>query len=192
MATEIDVPVVAFTGLEGNKWPEMFQSVGGGVTEHILEATHLVTDVKLKRTAKLLSAIARGLPIVSTKWIEACKKSSTFVDSTHFLIQDKEFGKKYGIDVVATCEAAKRSKLLHGVKLYAVPGGGKLSNEEFKELVECASGTVLIAAPKDNKGVTVISNSGNGATGPFIKKGFEVQTYEFLYNAILQQKLDHE
>jgi len=188
------LPQVAFTGLEDGTWANTFQSLGGGVTDQMREATHLVTDVKLKRTIKLLSAIARGLPIVSTKWIEACKRTSTFVDHAAFLIDDRAFNKKFSVDVVGACETARTRKtpLLHGLSFYPIPGS-RLEAKEVKEMVECAGGAILAGAPKEaKKDVIVLADSGAQAANAFVKKGVEVQTYDFLMTGILQQKLDHE
>lgn len=41
---------------------------GGSVTEEITQCTVLVTD-KIRCTMKILSAIARGCPIVTANWL---------------------------------------------------------------------------------------------------------------------------
>jgi len=43
--------------------------LGGTVTDEITECSVLVTD-KIRCTMKILSAIARGCPIVNTNWLK--------------------------------------------------------------------------------------------------------------------------
>lgn len=43
--------------------------IGGHVTDDITQCTILVTD-KIRCTMKILSAIARGIPVVTANWLK--------------------------------------------------------------------------------------------------------------------------
>ena len=51
--------------------------LGGVVTEDVGECTVLVTD-KIRRTAKFLCMVAKGVPIVSPAWIQRSKETKSF------------------------------------------------------------------------------------------------------------------
>ena len=51
--------------------------LGGTVTEEIDECTVLVTD-KIRRTAKFLCMVAKGIPIVSPNWVKMSKEMKRF------------------------------------------------------------------------------------------------------------------
>lgn len=43
-------------------------SLGGSMATSVFDCTHLVTD-RVRRTVKFLCAVARGIPIVTPKWL---------------------------------------------------------------------------------------------------------------------------
>lgn len=49
--------------------PKSFKLLGGYVTDEIAECTVLVTD-KVRCSMKVLSAIAKGCPIVDANWVK--------------------------------------------------------------------------------------------------------------------------
>ena len=77
------------------------------------DCTVLVTD-QIKRTAKLLCGVARGLPIVSPTWLEASKKSGSFLDPWQFILKDQANEKKWGFKLEKSLRNAGKSPLLTG------------------------------------------------------------------------------
>ena len=86
----------------------------GQVTESIHDCTVLVTD-KIKRTAKFMSMVAKGVPIVSPAWIAESKKHFRFLDPWDFILSDPANEKKWGFKLGDTLQKAKRSPLLQGM-----------------------------------------------------------------------------
>lgn len=112
----------------------MINSLGGAVKEDYKEATILVFE-STRRTAKLMCAIVRCIPIVTPKWLEdsvtqkkflRCKwrwslirfiiSSPTNVDTLvvlvlsigeDYLVKDSEVEKKFKFNLAESCRLAK-------------------------------------------------------------------------------------
>ena len=67
-----------FTGFEDAAAEKAVRELGGFVTADPRECTVLVTD-KVRRTAKFMCAMGRGMPIVSHVWITQIKMTKTFL-----------------------------------------------------------------------------------------------------------------
>ena len=85
----------------------------GAVTESVAECTVLVTD-KIRRTAKFLSMVARGVPIVSPAWISDSKKHARFLNPWDYILNDPPNEKKWAFKLSNTLEKAKTVQLLKG------------------------------------------------------------------------------
>ena len=85
----------------------------GCVTESVHDCTVLVTD-KIRRTAKFLSMLAKGVPIVSPSWIADSKKYFRFLDPWDYILSDPPNEKKWSFKLVDTLRKAKTSPLLEG------------------------------------------------------------------------------
>ena len=71
-------PVIMFTGYESPQDVKIAKELGGVVTSQVTECTVLITD-KIRRTAKLLCALGRGIPIVAPSWLSQSKMTKTFL-----------------------------------------------------------------------------------------------------------------
>jgi hypothetical protein len=76
--------------VEQSKFQTIVQDLGGRVSETSAEATHLVMNATsgLTRTEKLLVALSRGCTIVTTKWLDACRRAKEWVSPDGFLMSD--------------------------------------------------------------------------------------------------------
>jgi hypothetical protein len=73
---------------------------GKAIDDIIMDFDVYVTDNKLVRNFKLLSAIANNVPVVSVKWLMDSHKSKEFSDDFEkYLIIDKEFEKTHKCDL---------------------------------------------------------------------------------------------
>lgn len=50
----------------------MLTRLGGGLAKGVADMNCLVTD-KVRRTVKFLCAVAKGVPVVTTQWLEKVK-----------------------------------------------------------------------------------------------------------------------
>lgn len=58
-----------FTGVVYEAGEKVVVQLGGSLALGVSDMTHLVTD-KVRRTVKFLCAVARGIPVVTTQWLE--------------------------------------------------------------------------------------------------------------------------
>lgn len=116
--------------------------LGGSVTDEITQCTVLVTD-KIRCTMKILSAIARGCPIVNANWLKHSYTVKMFqgfclaysllsivyniiifnviLDANDFLIVDKDAERKYQFKLKESLAKAKTKKLLDGYNVLVTP-----------------------------------------------------------------------
>lgn len=73
------------------------------------EATVLVTD-QIYRTYKFLSAMARGIPIVSEQWLKMWK-GSIIPNPQKFLLLDKQNEKRYHFQLKESLNVAKLNNI---------------------------------------------------------------------------------
>jgi hypothetical protein len=67
-----------FTGYDDPAHKKIVSELGGKVTEDMAECDVLVTD-KIRRTAKFLSMVAKGVPIVGPRWLKLSKETKSFL-----------------------------------------------------------------------------------------------------------------
>lgn len=60
---------VLFTGMVDEAGEQVLARLGGSMAKGVADMNCLVTD-KVRRTVKLLCAVAKGIPVVTTKWLE--------------------------------------------------------------------------------------------------------------------------
>ncbi|KAF0765516.1 protein PF14 0175 isoform X3 [Aphis craccivora] len=137
--------VVSFSYLKSRHLQEMKQFVdktGGSVTDEITQCTVLVTD-KIRCTMKILSAIARGCPIVNANWLKHSYTVKMFQDANDFLIVDKDAERKYQFKLKESLAKAKTKKLLDGYNVLVTPSV-KPGPQEMKVIIACAGGNYVL------------------------------------------------
>ncbi|CDQ64959.1 unnamed protein product [Oncorhynchus mykiss] len=60
---------VLFTGVVDEEGGKVVSCLGGSLAKGVADMTHLVTD-RVRRTVKFLCAVARGVPVVTTDWLD--------------------------------------------------------------------------------------------------------------------------
>ena len=105
---------VMFTGYNASASDlELISQLQGSVTGSVTDCTVLVTD-KVKRTAKFLSMIAKGVPIVSHAWLTESRKLFRFMEPWNFILNDSDSEKKWGFKLKETLKKAQERPLLEG------------------------------------------------------------------------------
>lgn len=153
---------IMFTGMNESGDHKIVTKLGGEVVDDPKLCTHLVTD-KFHRTVKLLCCVAKGIPVVVTKWLHACKNNKNFIDHSEFLLKDSSAEKQYKFDLKNTLSKAEQEPLLKGWSIYAT-NKVKPIPEQMKDIVQFAGGkylsrmptrfadnTVIISCPEDLK-----------------------------------------
>lgn len=94
--------------------------------------------MEIRRSVKLLSAISRAIPVVSSKWLEVCRREQKFVDPWDHLLLDEKAEKKFQFNLNDSLSTAKTGLLLDGytvVVTKSVPSDMKgKSNHELSRL----------------------------------------------------------
>jgi hypothetical protein len=182
-----------FTGIAPDKKDlEMVAELGGDLTELCSETTVLVTD-QIKRTEKLLCAVARGVPVVSISWLHQSKKSGSFLDPWQFIIQDTEKEKQWECNLVKTLQSARKQPLLKGLTIH-VTKKVKPPPELFQQVIESGGGVYIKSLPKQSQeGLLVISCPEDKSSHSKLKKaGIPILDKEFILTGLFQRKLDYE
>jgi hypothetical protein len=194
------LPKIIFTGLDDGEIDSQSKIVfdlGGEMVDDWREATHLVTDGRVRRTVKFLCALAKGKPIVGTQWLEACKRASTFADEVKFTIRDREAEKKWGFSLVDSLAAARAKPLLQGKTFYLTAHNIKPAPADIKEVIEAAGGTVTDempdpSGPADANQIVLGCETDEVFCKRLVDKGITCVTNEYVLSGILRQALDTE
>jgi len=183
-------PKVMLTGYESPQDVKIIKDLGGIVSTNIKDCTVLITT-KLGRTAKLLCALGRGIPIVSPNWLVQCKMTKTFLDPWKYLLQDKEAEKKWGFSLENSLTSASKNQLLDGFKVFAT-SNVQPSPKDLKEIIACAGGNFLTKLPsKAEDSIFIISCDKDKATATkALKAGVTVCDKEVILTGLLKQKLE--
>jgi hypothetical protein len=166
--------------------------LGSTIVDHIKDADVLLTNNKMKMTAKFLASICKGIPIVGREFVDASWKAEKWLDPFDFILVDRELEARKSISMKAVIAKAKSHKFLkdHSVfitKNTAIPSG------DLREILENAEAECiedLRQTPKFKK-VLLIYNSKETAQisavtrlHPKVKKIRDIQVCQ----VVLQQK----
>ena len=93
------------------------------------------------RTQKFLCALANGVTILNSKFIDTCLSSSSMPSTNSFILQDKANEKRFNIKLAEVVKRAKANSrcLLRGIAVYCaegIPNGP----ETYKSIVEANGG----------------------------------------------------
>ncbi|XP_054732195.1 mediator of DNA damage checkpoint protein 1 [Anastrepha obliqua] len=117
----------------------------------------LVMD-KGNRTLKFLIAMAKGIPIVTSKWLESFNSTKTVPRGLTHFFRDHEFEKRHKFSLLKSLELARKSKLFEGFH-FLTTSGISPQPAEIKQIIECAGGEVHTEPPQpmQNQRVYLIS-----------------------------------
>uniref|UniRef100_A0A8C9SL87 Mediator of DNA damage checkpoint protein 1 n=1 Tax=Scleropages formosus TaxID=113540 RepID=A0A8C9SL87_SCLFO len=181
---------VLFTGLTDDQGETTVLRLGGSMAKGVSDMTHLVTD-KVRRTVKFLCAVARGIPVVTTAWLEKCGKSAAFLSPSAFLVKDVEQEKKFNFCLEESLRVARAQPLLQGYEIH-VTRSVKPEPSQMKDIISCSGARYLPKMPTVQKLKTVVISCEEDASlcGPALSASLPVLSAEFLLSGILQQKVD--
>ncbi|KAJ2856515.1 Mediator of DNA damage checkpoint protein 1 [Coemansia erecta] len=116
------VVVVMFTGFEDSEQRErmarVLETQGVRVTDDPLEATVcVVSSQRLSRTLKVLCAMGRGIPIVTTAWLNESPLSLSTAQS--YILCDQATEAEWGISLRRTLDTAAKNNGSSATKLFA-------------------------------------------------------------------------
>lgn len=80
--------------LDGTTFKEDILQMGGNIVDCPRQSTVLICE-RIYRTCKLLSALCKGVPIVTPNWLIKSRKKNKFVDTEPYLLLDAVTEKRF-------------------------------------------------------------------------------------------------
>ncbi|XP_033497127.2 mediator of DNA damage checkpoint protein 1 [Epinephelus lanceolatus] len=181
---------VLFTGVVDEDGERVLARLGGSIAKGVADMNCLVTD-KVRRTVKFLCAVAKGVPIVTTQWLDKSGKAGSFLPPKAFLVKDPEQEKKFNFCLQESLGTAGRQPLLQGYEIH-VTKSVKPEPVQMKDIISCSGATFLPKMPSSHKPQTVVISCEEdwSLCGPALSASLPVVTAEFILTGILQQKVD--
>ncbi|KAI8388231.1 uncharacterized protein BYT42DRAFT_611301 [Radiomyces spectabilis] len=123
--------------------------LGGGTTENILQATHLVVEKRILRTPKFLCAVNLGLSIVRLEWLKDSISQEQWQNESEYEVHDSDVEKRLGFNLAKSLDIARK----HQVEYKSGTRGTWLEGYEIcilqtnknavKDVIETAGGKVV-------------------------------------------------
>ncbi|CAI5663737.1 unnamed protein product [Oreochromis niloticus] len=183
---------VLFTGVMDEAGEKVLARLGGSMAKGVGDMNCLVTD-KVRRTVKFLCALAKGIPIVTTDWLEKSGKAGSFLPPSSFIVEDPEQEKKFNFSLHKSLRIASSQPLLKGYEVH-VTRSVKPEPVHMKDIISSSGATFLPKMPSSNKPNTVVISCEEDwpLCRPALSASLPVVTAEFILAGILQQKLDFQ
>uniref|UniRef100_A0A665VTD5 Mediator of DNA damage checkpoint protein 1 n=1 Tax=Echeneis naucrates TaxID=173247 RepID=A0A665VTD5_ECHNA len=183
---------VLFTGLVDEEGERVLARLRGSMAKGVADMNCLVTD-KVRRTVKFLCAVAKGIPIVTTQWLEKSGKAGSFLSPNAYVVKDSEQEKKFGFCLKESLSTASSQPLLQGYEIH-VTKSVKPEPAQMKDIISCSGATFLPKMPSSPKPQTVVISCEEDwlLCGPAVSVALPVVTAEFILTGILQQKVDFQ
>ncbi|XP_035018675.2 mediator of DNA damage checkpoint protein 1 [Hippoglossus stenolepis] len=183
---------VLFTGVADEAWERGLARLGGSMAKGVADMNCLVTD-QVRRTIKFLCAVAKGIPIVTTCWLEKSGKAGSFLSPHAFVVKDPEQEKKFGFCLQTSLTIASSHLLLQGYEIH-VTKSVKPEPAQMKDIISCSGATFLTKMPSSHKPQTVVISCEEdwSLCRPAVSSSLPVVTAEFILSGILQQKVDFQ
>uniref|UniRef100_A0A8C5HDU6 Mediator of DNA damage checkpoint protein 1 n=1 Tax=Gouania willdenowi TaxID=441366 RepID=A0A8C5HDU6_GOUWI len=183
---------VLFTGVVDEAGEKVLARLGGVVANGVDDMNCLVTD-KVRRTVKFLCAVAKGVPVVTTNWLEKSGKAGSFLDPNAFLVKDPEQEKKFSFCLSDSLKNAHQQLLLQGYEIH-VTKSVKPEPAHMKEIISSSGATFLSKMPSSQKPQTLVISCEDDwpLCAPALSASLPVVTAEFILTGILQQSIDFQ
>ncbi|XP_057654533.1 uncharacterized protein LOC130892869 isoform X1 [Diorhabda carinulata] len=183
-------PKVVFTMLDSPKLESYIRHLGGSIVDNVDSATVLMTQ-SVKRSQKLLTAVAQGKPICPPSWINESLKNNGFLDPWDYILVDEEAEKKWEFSLKESLIKADKGKLLAG---YVFQLMTNTATEVLKGAIEASGGkcvTKLINKNHLDKFVIVASSDYKAKYNKIKKQHPEIMVIEpeAIFDGILRQEL---
>uniref|UniRef100_A0A8C7J0J0 Mediator of DNA damage checkpoint protein 1 n=1 Tax=Oncorhynchus kisutch TaxID=8019 RepID=A0A8C7J0J0_ONCKI len=189
---ESTTTTVLFTGVVDEEGGKVVSCLGGSLAKGVADMTHLVTD-RVRRTVKFLCAVARGVPVVTTVWLDKCGKVGRFLPTDRYLVKDREQENKFSFCLEESLRTASTQPLLQGYEVH-VTRSVLPEPAQMKDIIVCSGARFLSTMPSTQKAQaqTLVISCGEdwSLCAPALSASLPVLSAEFLLTGILQQRVD--
>uniref|UniRef100_A0A1B0A1N5 Mediator of DNA damage checkpoint protein 1 n=1 Tax=Glossina pallidipes TaxID=7398 RepID=A0A1B0A1N5_GLOPL len=133
---------ISTTMVDKNLLKELIRNSKGQWTlaDDPLNSELLIMD-KGVRTYKFLLAMAKGIPIVTTQWIQQVNETRSLKPFKNYFFSDPVFEKKYKFSLADSLNMTKKNSLFAGYGFF-VTSNVKPQPREMETIIECAGGHV--------------------------------------------------
>lgn len=171
---------------------KVLSRLGGSIAKDVADMNCLVTD-KVRRTVKFLCAVAKGIPIVTTQWLEKSGKAGKILSPDAYSVKDREQENKFNFNLQDSLRTASKQLLLQGYEIH-VTKSVKPEPVHMKDIITSSGAAFLTKMPSSNKAKTVVISCEDDLSlcAPALSCSVPVVTAEFILTGILQQKVDLE
>ncbi|XP_044265612.1 transcriptional regulator ATRX [Tribolium madens] len=181
-------PKVVFTMMDNPELESLIRHLGGSIVETVDACTVLVTE-NVKRSQKLLCAVAQSKPICSPQWLHACKKASVFVDPWDYILEDKEAEKKWKFSLRESLNRSSKKKLLENHSFQLIVNNAA---DVLKGAIEACGGKCLRSLAKaDSDNLYIVSCEENKSKcNKIVKQNpkIKIVTAEAIFDGTLRQE----
>ena len=175
----------------------MAVKMGASVVGDITASTHVVVT-KMKRTSKLMCALALGKFMVSPKWITSSVKRGSWNSPDTCILKDSKFEKQFGMSLSESLRISRARQfageggVLCGKSIFASLQI-KLPRDDLKNMIESSGGKLLGAMPAEfSDSVICIACKEDLSVAKELRSvGYEVHVVEIILSAIMNQKIDY-
>ncbi|KAM9797863.1 mediator of DNA damage checkpoint protein 1 [Neosynchiropus ocellatus] len=183
---------VLYTGVVDEAGEKVLTRLGGSMAKGVADMNCLVTD-KVRRTVKFLCAVAKGIPVVTTNWLERSGKAGSFLSPSAFIVKDPEQEKKFNFSLEESLRVASNQPLLQGFEIH-ITKSVKPEPVYMKDILSCSGATFLPKMPSSHKPHTIVISCEDDCQlcAPAFSASIPVVSAEFILSGILQQKVDLE
>ncbi|XP_061803679.1 mediator of DNA damage checkpoint protein 1 [Nerophis lumbriciformis] len=183
---------VLFTGVVDAAGEKVLARLGGTLAKGTADMNCLVTD-KVRRTVKFLCAVAKGVPIVTTHWLEKSGKAGSFLPPDAFIVKDPEQEKKFSFCLKESLTLSSSQPLLQGYEIH-ITKSVKPEPIHMKDIIACSGATFLSKMPSSHKPQTIVISCEEDwpLCRAAISASLPVVSAEFILSGILQHKLDFD
>ncbi|XP_005183942.1 general transcriptional corepressor trfA isoform X1 [Musca domestica] len=191
-------PLISITMVEPERFNELQTKSRGlwAVAKDPKDSEVLVMD-KTFRTFKFLLAMARGIPIVTSQWLEdinSAKSLKKVPPLSNYILNDPGFEKKHKFSLASSLQLAKENKkgLFYGYE-FVMTTNIKPVPTELQAIIEIAGGIVHAKgtpAPKDNQKLYLISCNDDRKDWHKVRrinKNITIITTEAIMSSIMRQ-----
>nr|XP_023013616.1 formin-J-like [Leptinotarsa decemlineata] len=184
-------PKVVFTMLESPQLESFIKHLGGSIVDTVDSSTVLVTE-HVKRSQKLLTAVAQGKPICSPKWIHASKKMNEFLDPWDYILVDIEAEIKWQFSLKESLTRAANNKLLANYTFQLMVTNAA---DVLKGAIEASGGKCVSRNPGkncgENKFIIVASPEHKSKYAKMKKQNQNITIVEpeAIFDGVLRQEL---
>ncbi|XP_057321848.1 uncharacterized protein LOC130665461 isoform X2 [Microplitis mediator] len=186
---------ILFKGIKSKIYEKMIRKLGGVITDNPTIATVLIAE-KISKTYEFISALVRGIPIVSIEWLHMSIEKNRFIEPTEYLLEDVKAEKMLNFNFKKSLMRSKETSLLKDYFFIIISSVSLLSTDKLTSLIELAGGKNLSQVPEllINEKIFIVccKKDIRQFEKLYVDRRVEIVTAEFIIDSLLKQEFRFE